>query len=34
LLQAPDDDSVVTAVRTDVKRLAEEFPLYPAGARV
>jgi glycine hydroxymethyltransferase len=34
LLQAPDSESVVEAVRADVKRLAEEFPLYRSGARV
>jgi glycine hydroxymethyltransferase len=30
LLQAPDDEAVMTAVREDVKRLAARYPLYGA----
>jgi glycine hydroxymethyltransferase len=32
VLQAPEDDSVLRAVRSDVRALANEFPLYPAPA--
>ena len=31
VLQAPDDTAVIDAVRADVKRLADNFPLYRAG---
>jgi glycine hydroxymethyltransferase len=30
VLNAPTDESVIRAVRTDVRELAAEFPLYPA----
>src|SRR5438477_3014625 len=32
VLRAPDDESVLRAVRSDVRELAAEFPLYPATA--
>ncbi|MES2521057.1 MAG: serine hydroxymethyltransferase [Gemmatimonadota bacterium] len=34
VLQAPDDDRVLDAVRADVKRLADQFPLYRSAAQV
>jgi glycine hydroxymethyltransferase len=30
VLRAPDDESTLRAVRSDVRELANEFPLYPA----
>jgi glycine hydroxymethyltransferase len=32
VLRAPDDESETAAVRADVKRLADQYPLYRAGA--
>jgi len=32
VLRAPEDESVLRAVRSDVRELAAEFPLYPAPA--
>jgi glycine hydroxymethyltransferase len=32
VLRAPEDDSMLRAVRTEVRELAAEFPLYPAPA--
>ena len=32
VLRAPEDESVLRAVRSDVRELAAEFPLYPATA--
>jgi len=32
VLRAPKDESVLRAVRSDVRELAAEFPLYPATA--
>ena len=32
VLRAPEDDSMLRAVRTEVRELATEFPLYPAPA--
>jgi glycine hydroxymethyltransferase len=32
VVKAPEDDSVLRAVKAEVRDLAAEFPLYPAPA--